>query len=167
MEIIDREHMTSVIVTSSPFHSPLSRTCTDMCVNSFVHMNIISLFQIWIVLQQKHWVVSARSPFINRAPIWRKTSKTRWKEQQRTKYGFTRQHRPWGDFMTVPRILNTAKHCGGLCGRLQVARHLTFQCYSACLTGFILEGVMKSASHTSLQPRCAGRIGSGLVAWTL
>ena len=59
--------------------------------------------------------------------------------------------RPCREYMRVPRIPLTARHCSGRCGKLQAAPHSVFHHYSTYLPGSLTKAMMKSTYRAALQ----------------
>jgi hypothetical protein len=117
----------SVFVTSSPFHSPLSRALAT--VYQRAHAYFCPEFDHFMYPEMDIIPATALSRarrslqiFLRKSRPYLETNfQDTLQKQQWTKYSFPRQHQLCTEFMTAPPIPNKAKHCSGLCGRLRVA----------------------------------------------
>jgi len=134
----------SIFVTSSPFHSPLSRT---LCAayryahNRFspgIHVFLSSRMDTTPTSALGHLGASKFS-FRNRAPIQRDTLECQLGQEPSMRSRFPLPLRLCREFMTVRQILNTANRYSRRCGRSQVAPHCPPHHYSTYHPGLMVE----------------------------
>jgi hypothetical protein len=151
----------SVFVTSSPFHSPLSRTwarCINTCTPISVEELIISYSDLWIIPQKQPWVVSTEVSMIilqkSRPYLEARLCRTNCSHNSGRSPAFHWQPRPCKEFMKgVP----DSQHSEALQWSVwQVAGSPTLRVppsFALCLPGFLTdENDEEYLSCTSLQP---------------